>query len=91
MGSQQTDPAPLSIHQKTNVCGTRISETIAIHYYDIDFTSLIVYINKQLGRSINKEIETRVTTQEITPKTHKAVRTIPLPDWVADELILKRA
>ena len=37
--------------------GTRISETLALHYYDIDFTSLIVYINKQLGRSTNEDIK----------------------------------
>ncbi|MDD7390837.1 MAG: hypothetical protein PUG60_14545 [Lachnospiraceae bacterium] len=64
------------------------AETLALHYYDIDFTSLIVYINKQLGRSTSEDVEKRVTTQEIKPKTRKATRTIPLPDWGANELIL---
>ena len=32
-----------------------------------------------------------MTTQEIKPKTRRSTRTIPLPDWVANELILKRA
>lgn len=70
--------------------GTRISETLGLHYQNIDFTSLTVYIEGQIGRSVDESIHKRVVTQELKPKTRYALRSIPLPSWVADELLIKR-
>ncbi|MDO5410126.1 MAG: hypothetical protein Q4F21_06680 [Lachnospiraceae bacterium] len=41
----------------TLTTGTGISETIALKYTDVDFTLKILYIDKQLGRSIDHEGE----------------------------------
>ncbi len=71
--------------------GTRISETIGIKYSDIDFTSNTIYIDRQLGRSLKNEANTKLITQQLETKTPNGIRSIPIPDWVADELIVRRA
>lgn len=69
--------------------GTRVSETLAIKYQDIDFTSKTVYISKQIG--YKWDTETFLPQKgEITTKSQNGNRFIPLPDWVAEEIILKR-
>ena len=80
--------------------GTRISETIAIKYADIDFTAGTIYIRRQIGHKlvvydsddITDEPESNfsdVTTT--TTKTQRGIRAIPVPNWVLDEILLKRA
>nr|WP_317282252.1 tyrosine-type recombinase/integrase [uncultured Sellimonas sp.] len=71
--------------------GTRISETIGLKYSDIDFTSNTLYIHRQLGRDIRDRGETGLVTQPIDTKTPNGMRSIPAPDWVIDELLVKRA
>lgn len=65
--------------------GTRISETIALKYSDIDFTNQWMYVNKQLGRKV---FESELS--EIKTKSKNGIRKIPLPTFVLDEVIIKR-
>lgn len=71
--------------------GTRISETIGLTYSDIDFTSKYIYIHRQLGRNINDDSEQNLVTQRLDTKTTNAIRYIPVPDWVIDEILVRRA
>lgn len=71
--------------------GTRISETIGLKYSDIDFTSNTIYIDRQLGRSMKDAAETNLVAQQLETKTPNGIRRIPIPDWVADELVVRRA
>lgn len=71
--------------------GTRISETIGILYSDVDFRTGTVYIKRQLGRNIMENEGENLVTQKIETKTPNGVRSIPVPEWVIDELIVKRA
>lgn len=71
--------------------GTRISETVGLKYSDVDFTSNTIYIDRQLGRSLKNEADSNLITQQLETKTPNGIRSIPIPDWVADELIVRRA
>lgn len=71
--------------------GLRISETIGLKYPDIDFTSRSIYIRRQLGRDINDADSEGLVTKELDLKTHNGIRNVPLADWVADEIIVRRA
>lgn len=71
--------------------GTRISETIGIQYSDIDFTARVVYINKQLGRSLKEDDSEFLLSSQVPTKTLNGIRRIPVPDWVCDEIILCHA
>lgn len=70
--------------------GTRISETIAIKYSDIDYTNNSLLITRQLGYYIDLE-SSKKRKGEIIPKTVNGIREIPVPDWVIDEIIVARA
>lgn len=72
------------------ILGTRISETIALKYKDIDFLGKTVHISRQIGKEYDPEEEI-VKKREIVPKTYAGDRYIPIPDWVIDEIIVKRA
>ncbi len=69
--------------------GTRISETIALKYSDIDFTNCIISVSRQLGKSMNENKD--IYYGEVKPKTKNGIRKIPLPKWVIDEIIVHRA
>lgn len=71
--------------------GTRISETIGLMYADVDFTSNTIYIRRQLGRDIKNRGTGNLMTQRMETKTPNGVRSVPAPDWVIDELLVKRA
>lgn len=71
--------------------GTRISETIGIMYSDVDFTSNSIYIRRQLGRDIKNESKENLITEQMATKTPNGVRCVPAPDWVIDELLVRRA
>lgn len=71
--------------------GTRISETIGIKYSDIDFTSHLIYIKRQLGRSMKDQDEGSLVSTPLEPKTPRGIRYVPVPDWVIDEIIVRRA
>jgi len=69
--------------------GTRVSETLVLKYQDIDFISKTVYISKQIGYQWDKKTLTPQKS-EIETKTENGNRFVPLPDWVAEEIIVKR-
>lgn len=71
--------------------GLRISETIGLKYADVDFTSCTIFVRRQLGRDINDESDVELTTKEIETKTHNSVRSVPVPRWIIDEIIVRRA
>lgn len=71
--------------------GTRISETIGILYSDVDFRTGTIYIKRQLGRSVSETEDKNLMTRKIETKTPNGVRSIPAPEWVMDELVVKRA
>lgn len=69
--------------------GTRISETIALKYADVDFSNKSILIMRQLGSYIDHKTNEKVKG-EILPKTDNGVREIPVPDWVLEEIIVAR-
>lgn len=71
--------------------GTRISETIGLKYSDIDFSAHIIYIKRQLGRSMDGENEQFLVSSQLDTKTARGIRHVPVPDWVIDEIIMQRA
>lgn len=71
--------------------GSRISETIALKYSDIDFSAETIYIQIQLGRDINDDGEEDLMTQPIKTKSKHGERGVPAPRWILDEIIVKRA
>lgn len=72
--------------------GLRVSEVIGIKYQDIDFGRNELFIERQLGRSTSNEgiEEEKMLVQELETKTRNSIRTIPLADFVMDEIILQR-
>ncbi len=65
--------------------GTRISETLGLCYSDIDFIRKNVNITHQLGRNIDS-----AEVQRVRVKTRNGIRTIPLPDFVLDEVVIRK-
>lgn len=71
--------------------GTRISETLALKYSDIDFNHERIYVSKQIGRSLTiADTEIRKTTAILDPKTQNGIRCIPVSRWVLDELLIQK-
>ena len=72
--------------------GVRISEERALCFSDIDYINKTCTISRQLGRDFSNEgIENQLVTRQFIPlKTKNANRTIPLPDFLLDELILAK-
>ena len=61
------------------ILGTRISETIALKYSDIDFRNKTLLLTRQLGYYIDAE-DGEKKVREIDPKTANGYRLIPIPD-----------
>lgn len=59
--------------------GVRIGELLALEYADIDFDNRKLTINKSYQRIKSRDIVT-------PPKTPKSIRTISIPEFLADEL-----
>lgn len=72
--------------------GLRISEAIGVKYSDIDWLQGELHISRQLGRATNDAgaDNGRICTQELKPKSWSGNRSVPLADFVIDELILAR-
>lgn len=70
--------------------GIRISEMLAIKYADIDFSDKTLHISRQQGKEYDPVSKTVIST-EVKPKSYSSNRYIPLPDWVVEEIIVKRA
>lgn len=70
--------------------GARISEVIGMKYGDVDFGGKTIRIQRNLGRKLNDDRTEDLCIQEKRCKTPNAYRTIPIPDFVLDEIILER-
>ncbi|MDO5539825.1 MAG: tyrosine-type recombinase/integrase [Eubacteriales bacterium] len=72
--------------------GLRISEVIAIKFSDIDWWEGELHIRRQLGRTLSNDgaDEERLCTQEVKTKSRSGNRTIPLGNFIIDELIVAR-
>lgn len=74
----------------TTTTGIRISESLGIMICDIHFGKKELNLCRQVGRS-TKDIgleEQSLYAQSIDPKSRKGYRTIPLADFVLDEIVL---
>ncbi len=72
--------------------GCRISELIALRFCDVDYRKKELTVDGQIGRPIDiSDIPygDRVY-QRVPPKTHAGTRTIPIPDFVLDEIAVTR-
>lgn len=68
--------------------GLRIGEICALTWEDIDITAGTIYIRKTLQRISmpNKATGSKTTVIVDTPKSHKSIRKIPIPDFLLAEL-----
>lgn len=73
--------------------GLRISETLGVKYDDVDFVKSEIHILRQIGRplKVTSGKEKNICSQEISPKTRSSVRSVPIPNFVLDEIIVNRA
>lgn len=74
--------------------GLRRSEIIGVKYSDIDYIDRTLKIERQLGKKMNSEKEDfapkTFTKQEIDTKTSSSRRTIPIPDYVFEQILKER-
>jgi integrase len=72
--------------------GVRISEAIGLCYNDIDFVKKEVIISHQLGRTLNgfKNSTTDTVMENTRVKSANGIRSIPLPDFILEEIIIKK-
>ncbi len=68
--------------------GLRIGEICALQWQDIDLKSETISITKTMQRIAVTEINSNIKTIVIidTPKSQKSIRTIPIPEFLKDEL-----
>ena len=71
--------------------GTRISETIGIIFKDIDFSDTSRIYQAPLGRAMEEEDAAFLVSSPLETKTTNGIRSIPLPEWVIDEIYVYRA
>lgn len=90
---REVEPSIYLLMLLSAATGTRISETIGICFSDINFVKKEVSINHQLGRTFDNSgyDEEMLLSQKMSPKTENGCRTVPLPDFIIDELILQKA
>jgi integrase len=72
--------------------GCRISELIAIRFGDVDYRSMQIHINGQLGRPIDVSgiAPGDILKQRMDTKSRAGKRSIPVPDYVLDEIVVAR-
>jgi integrase len=72
--------------------GCRISELIAIRFGDVDYQTMQIHINGQLGRPIDISgiAPGNIGKQRLNTKSRAGNRSIPVPDYVLDEIIVAR-
>ncbi|MCD7967514.1 MAG: site-specific integrase [Clostridiaceae bacterium] len=76
----------------TIATGIRISELIALKFDYINFRSGVIKIDSQLGRKIYTEAkEGNIYKEHLNPKSYAGTRTLLLPDFIIDEIILAKA
>lgn len=71
--------------------GLRRSEIIAVKYSDVDYINRTLRVSRQLGVKMNTKKEDfapkTYTKQEIRLKTESSERTLPIPDYVFEEIL----
>lgn len=74
------------------VTGCRISELLAIRYRDVDYQKKVIYLKAQLGRPVDASAlkKGEIASCRIPTKSINGVRTIPVPDFVLDEILASR-
>lgn len=89
---RETDPDFYLFLLFSAATGVRVSEELAIFFGDIDFINKTVTISRQLGRGFNDQgMDPLLVARQCLPlKTKNAYRTIPLPDFLLEELILQK-
>lgn len=89
---RETDPDFYLFLLFSAATGVRVSEELAIFFSDIDFINKTVTISRQLGRGFNDQgMDPLLVARQCLPlKTKNAYRTIPLPDFLLEELILQK-
>ncbi len=72
--------------------GCRISELIALRFCDVDYQKKQIFITGQIGRPVDSSSipENSRVYCRIKPKTHAGIRTIPISDFVLDEIAVTR-
>lgn len=74
--------------------GLRRSEIIAVKYSDVDYINRTLRVSRQLGVKMNTKKEDfapkTYTKQEIRLKTESSERTLPIPDYVFEEILKER-
>jgi Site-specific recombinase XerD len=72
--------------------GIRLGELCALQWHDINLESGIIRISKTIQRIKNVDINSKQKTKIIIgkPKSQKSIRTIPLPDFLIECLLLFR-
>lgn len=68
----------------TVTCGTRISESFAVKFKDVDYNSKTISIKRQIGVNLKNGLDT------IETKTDSGIRIIPIADFVLDEITLAK-
>lgn len=76
----------------TITAGLRISEALGVKFSDIDCNKNELHVTGQVGRTMDGQglEEGTLYCQKIEPKTQNGYRTIPLPDFVMDEILLAK-
>ncbi|MCD8326536.1 MAG: site-specific integrase [Lachnospiraceae bacterium] len=76
----------------TITTGARISEALGIKFSDIDFGKKILNLRHQVGRTMDSVgLETgELYSQRVVTKTQNGVRSIPLADFVIDDIIMTK-
>lgn len=72
--------------------GCRISELIALRFCDVDYKKKCIHINGQLSRPVDiSDIPPEENVlQRLKTKSAAGIRSIPVPDFVLDEIILAK-
>lgn len=85
------DPVSLGI-LFTLFTGVRIGELCGLRWEDIDFSNGTVMVRRTVARIADLDPKTQTKTKVIIsePKTERSVRLIPLPDFLAEYLFLRK-
>lgn len=66
--------------------GITYNEICALQWGDIDTENRLIKIRRVITRSTSPEGGPKLIFKAAPPKNKKAVRDLPLPDWIADQL-----
>ena len=89
---KEVEPSIYLLMLLSAATGARISEILGLCYDDIDYIQKEVTISHQLGRTINgyKDSDSDTIMESTRVKSPNGIRSIPLPDFILEEIILKK-